>query len=56
MISFFKLCNKGNDDDLEKEQVIKYFNNNFNIKSQKIYNLLSNNQDDPNSIFFTWKF
>jgi TPR repeat protein len=47
-----KFLNKGTlDDDLLKKQIIEYINNNYNISSQEIYNLLSNNQDNPNFSF-----
>jgi TPR repeat protein len=48
----FKLCNKEINRDLIKEQVIEYLSNNYNIsRTQEIYNLLSNNQDNPNFSF-----
>jgi TPR repeat protein len=46
-----KLLNKGINGSLLKEQVIEHINNNYNINSQEIYNWLSTNQNNPNSIF-----
>ncbi|POG65708.1 uncharacterized protein OCT59_024379 [Rhizophagus irregularis] len=51
----FKLYNKGIEWKLIKEQVIEYFHN-YNTNSQEIYNWLSNNQNNSNSIFLLGYF
>ncbi|UZO18143.1 uncharacterized protein OCT59_009463 [Rhizophagus irregularis] len=51
----FKLLNKGIEWKLLNEQVIEYLGN-CNISSQEIYNWLSNNQNNPISIFLLGYF
>ncbi|RGB42657.1 hypothetical protein C1646_648867 [Rhizophagus diaphanus] len=51
----YKLYDKGIEWKLIKEQVIVYFNN-YNTNSQEIYNWLSNNQNNSNSIFLLGYF
>jgi TPR repeat protein len=51
----FKLYNKGIERKLVGEQVIEYLNN-YNISSQDIYDWLSNNKNNSNSIFLLGYF
>ncbi|POG65701.1 kinase-like domain-containing protein [Rhizophagus irregularis DAOM 181602=DAOM 197198] len=51
----YKLCNKGIEWKLVREQVIEYFNN-YNTNSQEINNWLLNNQNNSNSIFLLGYF
>ncbi|RGB38248.1 kinase-like domain-containing protein [Rhizophagus diaphanus] len=46
----YKLYNKGIEWNIVKEQVIEYLSN-YNTSSQEVYNWLSNNQNNSNSIF-----
>ncbi|EXX63954.1 uncharacterized protein OCT59_024328 [Rhizophagus irregularis] len=51
----YKSKNKGINWELEKQQVIEYFND-HNINSQEFYNWLLNNQNSSNSIFILGYF
>ncbi|GET04704.1 kinase-like domain-containing protein [Rhizophagus clarus] len=51
----FKLSNKGTEVELERKQIIEYFND-HNINLREYYNLLFNNQNDFDSIFLLGYF
>ncbi|EXX76601.1 uncharacterized protein OCT59_024327 [Rhizophagus irregularis] len=51
-----ELLNKGIEGELVKDQVIEYLSSNYNTNSQEIFDWLSNNQINSNSVFLLGYF